>query len=306
MRCRNPYVSNGMAYGCGQCEECRVDKARIWTHRMMLEAGGHADNAFVSLTYDDKHLPVWREGPEDGPHVLRPVLVVKDLQDWLKRIRKAVEPARLRYFGVGEYGDITWRPHYHLALFGFPNCRWGKSRYSKITKNCCVNCDLIRDTWGKGNILLGELNVSSAQYVCGYVLKKMTAKDDLRLKGLPPEFARMSLKPGIGAYAMDDVASTLLKFNLEATEVDVPSTLRHGKRLWPLGRYLQRRLRKNVGKEEAAPQVVLDKIKEDLRPLREAAFDASRSFKKEIVMAADQATLNLRRRRLLRKVRRDL
>lgn len=298
MKCRNPYINNGAAYGCGQCEECRIDKARIWTHRMMLEAGGHVDNCFVTLTYEDKHVPL----NKDKQMILKP----KDMQDWLKRLRKAVEPAKIRYFGVGEYGDTTWRPHYHLALFGFPTCQYGVSRYGKLYSNCCVNCDLVRDTWGKGMVKLGELNVSSAQYVCGYVTKKMTSVDDPRLKGVPPEFARMSLRPGIGAFAMDDVAETLERFNLVETQVDVPSTLRHGDRLWPLGRYLQRRLRKNVNKEEAAPQAVLDRIKEELQPLRDSAFNNSRSFKKEIVMAADVAVRNRKARRLIKKQRRDL
>lgn len=305
MKCRNPFIKDGSAYGCGQCLPCRVDKSRIWTHRIMLEAALHSDNAFVTLTYDDDHMPVVdrRPGPSQD---LRGALVPKEMQDWLKRIRKAVEPVKLRYFGVGEYGDDSWRPHFHLALFGFASCQYGRSRYSKIFRNCCVNCDLVRDTWGRGMVLLGDLNESSAQYVSGYVTKKMTAKDDIRLKGLHPEFARMSLKPGIGADAMWDVASTLLQFNLDETQVDVPSTLRHGKRIFPLGRYLQRRLRKNVGKEEAAPQEVLDRIKAELQPLRDSAFENSRSFKKEIVKAADQAVANMEAKRAIFKQRKVL
>ena len=43
-------------------------------------------------------------------------------------------------------------------------------------------------------------------------VQKMTAKDDPRLSGRPPEFCRMSLKPGIGADAMWDVASDFRRF----------------------------------------------------------------------------------------------
>lgn len=267
----------------------------------MLEAKLWSDNAFVTLTYDDETMPRLDDG--------RGILVLKEYQDWLKRLRKAyfnLSGKTLRFYGVGEYGDTSWRPHFHFALFNFPNCRYGHSRYSKVTRNCCVVCDMVRDTWGKGNILVAELNTNTSQYVCGYVTKKMTSKDDPRLKGLPPEFARMSLRPGIGGDAMYDVASTVMQFNLDDDQGDVPSTLRHGKRILPLGRYLQRRLRKFVGRDEKAPQVVLDKIKTDLQPLREAAFNASVPLKAEIIKAADQAVVIMEKRQKLFKSRKGI
>lgn len=266
----------------------------------MLESKLWSDNCFATLTYEDEKMPRLDDG--------RGVLVKEHMQGWLKRLRKAYASAtdrKLRFYGVGEYGDITWRPHFHLALFNFPNCSYGHSRYSRVTKNCCVWCDMVRDTWGHGNILLAELNTHTSQYVCGYVTKKMTDKDDFRLKGLPPEFARMSLRPGIGGDAMWDVASTVMEFNLADREIDVPSTLAHGKRVLPLGRYLQRRLRKMVGRDEKAPQAVLDKIKGELHPMREAAFNASKSLKTEIVKAADQAVVNMEVRRKIFDRRKD-
>lgn len=267
----------------------------------MLESKLWTDNAFVTLTYDEDKMPRLDDG--------RGILVLKEYQDWLKRLRKAYSEfsngQKLRFYGVGEYGDNSWRPHFHFALFNFPNCRYGHSTYSRVTKDCCAVCDMVRDTWARGNILVAELNTNSAQYVCGYVTKKMTAKDDPRLKGLPPEFSRMSLRPGIGGDAMHDVASTLLEFNLEDKQGDVPSTLRHGKRLLPLGRYLQNRLRRFVGKDEKAPQIVLDKIKADLQPLRDAAFNASLPLKQEIIKAADQAVVNMEKRQNIFKDRRS-
>ena len=101
MLCRKPYVGPAGAFPCGQCLPCRLNRRRTWTHRIMLEAMCHGDNAFVTLTYEDDNVRS---------------LVPKDPQDWLKRIRKAVEPLRLRYYLVGEYGDISERPHYHVAL----------------------------------------------------------------------------------------------------------------------------------------------------------------------------------------------
>lgn len=134
----------------------------------------------------------------------------------------------------------------------------------------------------------------------------MTQADDFRLNGRHPEFARMSLRPGIGAFFMDEVASTMLTLGLEKREGDVPSALTHGKRELPLGRYLQRRLRKLVGRDEATPPEVLEAIKAELSPLRQAAFDASRSFKKEVVQAHDQKVLNMETKMKIRKKGRRL
>lgn len=214
----------------------------------MLECTQHSDNCFVTLTYSDEHLPALNS------------LTPKDLQNFLKRFRKKISPLLVRFYAVGEYGDTTQRPHYHLAIFGYPSCLHGGSRYTKTRKNCCEPCDTIRDAWGLGLVHVGTLTTNSAQYIAGYVTKKMTSKSDPRLNGRHPEFARMSLRPGIGADAMHEVASTLMTFNLDTLQGDVPSALRTGSRLLPLGRYLRRRLRKLVGKEEKAPASELAKM----------------------------------------------
>lgn len=263
------------------------------------------DNAFVTLTYENDKVPRSQDG--------RGILVKKDVQDWMKRFRKEVERRlpgdgnygrRIRYYLVGEYGDLSWRPHFHAILFNYPNCRFGQSRYGRVVKNCCMFCDIVRDTWGRGNILLAECNPSTSSYTCGYVVKKMTALDDPRLKGLPPEFARMSLRPGIGRDAMWEVASTVMEFNLVERQGDVPSSLTHGRRVLPLGRYLTRELRKMVGVDPNAPASVYEKIKEELQPLRVAAFEASRSFRDEVIEANSEAAKRMEiKRRIFKQMR---
>ena len=104
----------------------------------------------------------------------------------------------------------------------------------------------------------------------------------------------MSLRPGIGVDGMWDVASSMLEFGLDESMADVPSALRHGNKEYPLGRYLRGKLREMIGRDKNAPPDVLEKIKEELRPLREAAFEASRSFKAELVSANDGRALNMK------------
>ena len=57
MLCSNPYMKDGVSFGCGQCKGCRVNKRRQWTHRILLESMCHESSAFVTLTYDNDHLP---------------------------------------------------------------------------------------------------------------------------------------------------------------------------------------------------------------------------------------------------------
>lgn len=258
---------------------CRYNKRRVWAHRILLEARLHDRNAFVTLTYSDENLP------EDGS------VSIVDMQLFFKRLRRKVEPYKIRHFYVGEYGDETWRPHYHAAVFGLPSCGYGQSRYSKRTLDCCYWCDLVRDTWGKGHVYLGSLEADSAQYMAGYVTKKMTAADDMRLNGRAPEFARMSLRPGIGADAMHEVASVLMEFGLEQG-ADVPQALRHGSSEKPLGRYLRQRLRLYVGKEAKISQEAWNELCEEMFALRMAAReDKENPSAKAHLMARDKGKI---------------
>jgi len=259
----------------------------------MLEQTQHSSSTFVTLTYSDLYLPRLLSNNSG-------TLIPRDLQNFLKRFRKAMHPQKIRFFACGEYGDESQRPHYHLALFNVPLCRYGQSRYSASSrrKSCCDICDLVRDTWGKGRIQIDEFNSGTAQYVAGYVTKKMTSKDDYRLNGRYPEFARMSLRPGLGYDALHELASQLLKFNLDQSQSDVPVTLQHGDRELPLGRYLRRKLRTLIGKDEKTPQEVLDQMEAEMFTLRESAFDSSKPFKTAILekFAGERSSFESRQR----------
>lgn len=187
----------------------------------------HDQSLFVTLTYNDESLP------EGGS------LVTEHYKGFLKRLRSRVAPRRFRFFLVGEYGDESWRPHYHACLFGLG--------YEDV--------DVIEDCWKEdkrplGFVHFGDFNQYTAQYCAGYVVKKLTAQDDPRLEGRYPEFARMSLKPGLGADAMAVIALALeceAAQEKMADDFDVPREVRFQGRKIALGRYLRERLRKEVG-----------------------------------------------------------
>lgn len=249
-------------------------------HRIMLESLVHQSNSFVTLTYRSDQIPI-----VNGLSSLQP----EDLQKFLKRLRKKLEPVRLRFFACGEYGDETQRPHYHAAIFGLSSCARGRTLRLPGSSEprwaeCCDTCSLVGKAWGRGIVEVGELCAQSAAYVAGYVVKKMTGKNDDRLRGRYPEFARMSNRPGIGYGALGEVAAALRLHSLEGLD-DVPGALRHGSKILPLGRYLTRGLRTEMGREAGAPQATLQKLDEALRVVREDAFNNSVSLKQAILDA---------------------
>lgn len=280
MMCKNPYMKGAIPCGCGQCLPCRLNRRRLWTHRMMLEGYMHENCSFATLTYDEENLPA------DGS--LKP----DDARKFLMRLRKSMYPRKLRFVLVGEYGDISERPHYHAALFGIS----------------LLETDLVRKSWGHGHVMLGDLTPDSAQYIAGYTVKKLTNKNNEwvaeKLKGRHPEFARYSLKPGIGAKAMEVVCDSLTSpqgYHL-LNEGDVPSQLQHGQKKLPLGRYLKSKLREQYGfeKKETPPEV-LQNFREEMHQLfqdglKSKAIKASQSFKNYLIDLNKQKVLNLETR----------
>lgn len=211
----------------------------------MLEARLHEFSCFVTLTYADENLP---SGASLSP---------RDAQLFLKRLRKRLGSARpVRFYLVGEYGDLTQRPHYHLALFGVSE----------------LEHSLLLEAWGLGHVQVGTLTLESAQYIAGYVTKKMTAPGDPRLKGRYPEFARMSRRGGgIGLGAIPQIAEALNSRPGAAfisSTLDVPSSLTHGTKSYPLGRYLRRQLREEMGFDQVGGQeAVAARQAQELRAL---------------------------------------
>lgn len=86
---------------CGQCRGCRMDNCRQWADRMILELDHSKKAVFLTLTYNNEHLPELLD-KESGELV--PTLCKRDLTNFFKRLRKRFKGVELRYYACGEYG----------------------------------------------------------------------------------------------------------------------------------------------------------------------------------------------------------
>lgn len=187
----------GLQLPCGRCIGCKLERARQWAVRITHEAKMHEESCFVTLTYDDEHLP------KDGS------LSVETCQLFLKRLRERIAydsnhgfkiPAkRIRFFLAGEYGDKMGRPHYHAIIFG-EDFSSDRRKISYGGKNTLFDSPSLSSTWGNGFVSIGDVSFDSACYVAKYATKKITGdKADEHYKGRKPEFLLMSRRPGIGS-----------------------------------------------------------------------------------------------------------
>jgi len=179
-------IVSSLSLPCGRCVGCRLERSRQWANRCVHEAQLHERNCFITLTYDDAHLP--RSGSLQYP----------DFQRFMKRLRKWAAPSSVRFFMGGEYGETTCRPHYHACLFGvdFPDKVYFKT--SKSGEKLFTS-KILERLWPSGISSIGELTFESAAYVARYCMHKVTGDEaETHYQGRDPEFGHMSLKPGIG------------------------------------------------------------------------------------------------------------
>lgn len=252
MLCKKPYhVEPTLAVSCGQCLPCRIKKRREWTSRIVLESLSHESSSFITLTYSDDFLPFAESGLA--------TLSRRDFTLFLKRFRKAFDKAygaKLRFFGVGEYGDESGRPHYHAIVFGGCCLAPGSCsvRRSFKQRSVCAFCRMIEDCWEAGKIDVGTCTWDSAQYCAGYTVKKMTSKHDGRLNGREPEFAAPSRRPGIGALSVQSVAQAIDSNDYLARRLfylDLPSLFKQGGKSLVLGRYMRSKLMEELKVDES-------------------------------------------------------
>lgn len=190
---------------CYQCVGCRLDRSAQWAVRCEHENRMHESSFFLTLTYDDENLPYGG------------TLVKSDLSLFCKRLHNRLLRRRglgIRYYGCGEYGEKTNRPHYHVCVFGYsPD---DKELYvsARNGREALYTSAEVFSLWPQGAAILGAVTFDSAAYCARYIMKKIVGPDAWQMYqrfdystgeiiDMEPEFTVMSRRPGIGRAWFD-------------------------------------------------------------------------------------------------------
>ena len=209
MDCTSPVFG---IYPCGKCLNCRARSRQEWVFRLRMEYKSSNFGLFVTLTYSDEHLPL------DG-------VCKRDIQLFLKRLRKNFNSQALRYFIVSEYGDHTFRPHYHALLF------FNFDRNNDIY-------DIIEQAWSLGNVQFGEIEEGSIVYCTKYCLKGSIVPP-----GQNENFRLLSKMHG-------GVGSSYLEFQTDFHDLSSPSLVRYQGDQAPMPRYFREKMLQKLDEDD--------------------------------------------------------
>lgn len=292
-----------MTVACGRCIGCRVDKSREWATRIAHEASLYEENSFLTLTYNDPSLP------SDYS------VSIRELQLFMKRLRKAIEPIKIRFFACGEYGDLNGRPHYHAIIFGygFPDkVPWRKSASGLV----CYRSAQLDRVWSRliddeyvpiGHAEIGTVTKQSGGYVARYVIKKIggsAAPDHYErihsvtgeVCNVKPEFMCCSTRPGIGSAFIDAWGKDAFPSGF----------LVHQGQKCPVPRYYKNRVKDQIDRSSQPSGLRQDDLDETRR--KQMKIRQTEEFKKNNTserMAVREECLELRLKQLKRDYEND-
>ncbi len=243
MQCLYPLETSLSHVTCGQCLNCRIDRQRVWTCRILLESKFYAETSFITLTYNDEHIPKI----VDDQGNISFTLSKTDLDTFIAKLRVAYRhmDGNFRFFAAAEYGMDENRPHYHVVIFGMG----------------CQFEEMVEKTWGKGFVTMTEIIPQRAAYVAQYTLKKNWKWLEGQHSAVIPEFSRQSRMPGVGALNiciryLSDLMTTKAGSEYIANTTDVFRNIQIDGKLLPLGQYLRAKLRERLG----IPRLRVDRL----------------------------------------------
>lgn len=199
----NQQIGKTQCFPCGKCIDCKARRVSAWSFRLTEEEKKSETSYFITLTYDTTQSHITKAGFL--------TLYKRDVQLFFKRLRKkhAASPHTncgvIKYFAVGEYGNKTRRPHYHVIIF---NVKLELMlsyqdqlvlKYSDYDGKIPVKCE----QWDHGHVTVGKVTGASVGYSLKYISKKKTVplhrNDDRQ-----PEFSLMSKRLGM-SYLTEEI-----------------------------------------------------------------------------------------------------
>jgi len=167
---------------CGKCGQCLITKRSEWIYRLNQESKSAYSGHFITLTYDEEHVPITDQGYK--------TIIKTDLQLFIKRLRtyqtrKTRSDWKIRYYAIGEYGSQTNRSHYHGIFFN-------------LDTNTLA---AIQSIWTYGNIKILPITRGRIIYITKDIINRHSS--NLQPLGVQQPFAIMSRNPGLGLQYID-------------------------------------------------------------------------------------------------------
>lgn len=213
MDCFSPvYLKDqGIYVRCNKCPACLAYRQQAWITRLMVEQQTSENSYFVTLTYDEDHVPKQPayfdfEGNELYPECCVPrKWDVQRLNKYIRRKKEQgfflveipdpssplcpfsgqripISSSKMSFYLVSEYGPETLRPHYHGLYFNVDDDRF------KVEL-------LFRQLWRLGFVQVDECTPATINYVTKYLLQNKLLPD--LPEYLPRPFSLMSKGLGI-------------------------------------------------------------------------------------------------------------
>lgn len=137
--CYVPLFVHDKRVSCGKCPECQRAIKSDWIYRCDQQARATRYNYFVTLTYNNDHLPATEE------------LAFRDMFNFRKALNSYL--GTFAFFYTLERGELHDRMHFHLLIY--------------LDKP--LSKDLIRHLWNRGFIKRNAVTMKSIRYTCSYM-----------------------------------------------------------------------------------------------------------------------------------------
>lgn len=278
---------NNVPVGCGKCEACITRKIREWTFRLDNERINSVCTYFVTLTYDNYHVPINKYG--------KMTLEKKDVQLFIKRLRQIqsrneeinafekwyfkedITHKKIKYYAVGEYGSGKSihgtgkkRPHYHLILYN-------------------ASKEAIRKAWDLGEV---DIQLPRSSQAMGYTVKYLSKRIwNITPGNVAREFSIMS--KGIGDGYLKKMKGWH-KRNLDVLYTSSESTTKV-----PMSKYYREKIFNQTEKDQQIPIIkknIEEQEAEEMKKFGEN-YDKKMQHKKISYISKFKSKSNLQKRK---------
>lgn len=136
---------------CGKCVSCLRARQMQFAFRAEWEAldPSNLTILFCTFTYSPENL-------------LDNELSVRDVQHYIRRLRKSLPDTRVKYMFCGEYGELYGRKHYHGLLY-----------FDKF-----IDYEVVAKNWPFGIVDIAPFTPARAGYVAKYSVKQLFSDVD--------------------------------------------------------------------------------------------------------------------------------